>query len=288
MTSFGVVSALRRLIGQKSIGHAGTLDRAATGLLVVCTGTMTRLSRYLIDKDKRYIGTITLGVVTDSCDGEGTVVEKKAADFVTREMILRVLDSFLGEILQRPPEYSALKINGMRASDRMRKGESIEMKERQVTIRSIDLLSFDPENMTVTIDVACSKGTYIRSLARDIGEKLGCGGFLSGLVRTRSGDLRLEDALTLEELKGVLEGAETNRRFLLSAGDVLTGMGRIVVNDLGVKKVHNGAVFGRELTLSVEQSGTSRYTIWSEGKNLIAIADVDIDNWLIIYLNVFK
>ncbi|HEY1405014.1 MAG TPA: tRNA pseudouridine(55) synthase TruB [Spirochaetota bacterium] len=288
MTSFDVIAVLRKIIGQRRIGHAGTLDKSATGLLVVCTGRLTRLVHYLIEKDKEYTGTITLGITTDSDDREGEILERRPIDGISEQMIIDAVSSFQGEILQRPPVYSALKIEGKRASDRTRRGEVLEMKERPVTIHRISVKEINLPVGEVIIDVKCSKGTYIRSLARDIGEKLGCGGYLSALRRTRCGELSVDSALTLDDLRTVLESGETDRKFCVSGGEALSQMTRIVLDRTGIEKVKNGARFAPENIIFRGQNDTLRYAIDDEDKNLIAIADVDIDNWSINYLNVFN
>jgi tRNA pseudouridine55 synthase len=288
VTSFGVIGQLRKIIGERRIGHAGTLDKAASGLLVVCTGWSTRLSRYLLESDKRYSGMITLGVETDSCDSEGKVVSRHTITGITEAAVRKAVASFEGEIMQRPPEYSALKIEGRRASDRIRRGETVEMKERPVVIRAIVLTGFNPDEGTITVDVTCSKGTYIRSLARDIGRSLGCGAHLSALRRTASGVFSIEDAVTVDELTRILEGGSTDRRFLRSPREACTGMGVMTLNADGVGKALHGAFFTAEEVLHTEVKGNSPFTVEDERKNLIAIAQVDIDNWSVNYLNVFN
>jgi len=288
MTSFDVIAVLRKMIGERRIGHSGTLDKAASGLLVICTGRLTRLSFHLTEKDKSYSGVISLGTVTDSCDSEGTILEKRDFSGITEQMVIDTANSFKGEILQRPPVFSAVKIEGKRASDRARSGENVEMKERPVSIHRIEVTGFDPVNGTVDLEVECSKGTYIRSLARDMGAKLGCGAYLSALRRTKCGEHSIDSALSLDALKEVLAGAECGKKFLLSGSDAIQGMPRIVLDSSGAEKVRHGAPFKRESMLLRDQNSTLRYAVEDEVKNLIAIADIDIDNWSINYLNVFN
>ena len=287
MTSFDVVGKLRRILSQRKIGHCGTLDKAASGLLIICTGKGTRLSQYFLEKDKCYTGVIKLGIETDSCDSEGEVIRTAAAGHITLEMIEFAAERFRGSIVQKPPVYSALKIGGKRASDLARKGIDVEMKERPVEIRRLDIKDFSPDEGLVTIEVECSKGTYIRSLARDMGQVLGCGAYLHSLVRTSAGMFRLDDAVTPDELKAYLEGTDTGKTFSLSLYDAAAGMGQIVVDAAGAEKVSHGAPFTREQVISAESRKGERYAISSGAKNLIAIADVDIDNWRVEYRNVF-
>ncbi|HNX58300.1 MAG TPA: tRNA pseudouridine(55) synthase TruB [Spirochaetota bacterium] len=291
MTSFDVIAVLRKLIGTRKIGHSGTLDKAASGLLVVCTGRLTRLAFHLTEKEKSYAATVSLGTVTDSCDSEGIIISRHDFSDVTEKMVLDAIESFKGEILQKPPVFSALKIGGKRASDRARGGEEIEMKERPVTIHRMDMIRFDSAKGTIELEIDCSKGTYIRSLARDIGGKLGCGAYLSSLRRTRCGEHRIESSLTPDELRKVLDGSECagcDRKFLLSASEAMKGMSLMVLDAPGAEKVSHGGFFTPENVLFRDQTPGLRYAVEDEGKNLIAIADVDIDNWSINYLNVFN
>jgi tRNA pseudouridine55 synthase len=290
MTSFDVISKMKRILSQRKIGHAGTLDKAASGLLVVCAGKATRLSAYFLEKDKSYRGVFQLGIETDSCDGEGEVTSRKDPSFVTESMVNTAAEQFRGQIIQTPPVYSALKINGKRASDLAREGREVEMKQRQVTIYRFDIVDFNKAEMTITVDVDCSKGTYIRSIARDFGEKLGCGAYLKGLVRRSCGSFSLDEAMTPDELAACLNGEPTAKAFRLKALDALSEMGHIVVNDEGAAKIWNGAQFSRESVLSLDAGPDAVYAVYAvadSDKNLIAIAEVDIDNWQIKYRNVF-
>jgi tRNA pseudouridine55 synthase len=207
--SLGVSSAhalnqLKRLFPRGTkIGHAGTLDPLATGVLVVLLGRATKLSDRLMAGDKGYVGTIRLGATSATDDAEGPIVASENATPVQESALRAALATFVGEIQQKAPAISALKIAGKRASDRVRAGETIELKVRTIRIDRIELKSYAwPE---ATIEVACGKGTYIRSIARDVGEALGVGGYLSALMRTRVGPITLQQSATLEQLteKGV-------------------------------------------------------------------------------------
>jgi tRNA pseudouridine55 synthase len=197
-SSFRVVSKVRRLIGGGKVGHGGTLDPLATGVLVVLIGKATKRSSSLLTSDKEYRATIHLGVTTDTLDAEGTVMEEREVEGFSLDEIEGVLDSLRGEILQTPPMYSAVRYGGKRLYQLARKGVSVPVKPRRVAVHRLELLSYEHPSLDVMIE--CSKGTYVRALARDIGEKLGCGAHLADLTRTRVGAFRLEDCLKMSEV----------------------------------------------------------------------------------------
>ena len=211
MSSFGALARVRTLISQCigrrkiKIGHAGTLDPLATGVLILCTGRKTKEIETLQYHSKEYTATLQLGATTPSFDREHTVDFTYPALHITRELIESVLPRFVGEIQQVPPEYSACKVGGKRAYKLKRKGQDVELKAKTLRIDEIELTSFDRERMQMSIRVVCGKGTYIRALARDIGQALGSGAFLTTLCRTRLGDVRVEDCLTLEDFPAWLD-----------------------------------------------------------------------------------
>lgn len=204
-TSFDVVGKIRwhlcRHLGVKKlkVGHTGTLDPLATGVVVVCTGKKTKMIEQLQDHVKEYVATLQLGATTPSYDLEKPIDKTYPTEHITRELIDEVLPRFKGEIWQTPPTFSAVKIDGKRAYEYARKGQEVEIKPKLLVIDELEILSFRPETMELTIRVVCSKGTYIRALARDIGEALGSGAHLTALCRTRVGDVRLEDCITIEQ-----------------------------------------------------------------------------------------
>lgn len=198
-TSFQMVSFVRKRSGVRRVGHAGTLDPAATGVLLVCLGQASRISEYLMDLRKTYRGTITLGATTTTYDAEGEVVATGDASGVTEAMVREALTAFVGEILQTPPAYSAVKVSGQRAYRMARKGEPVALKARPARVYRIEVLRFAPP--AVEVEVECAKGTYIRSVAHDVGQVLGCGAHLSALRRTRVGPFTIEDALTRDDLE---------------------------------------------------------------------------------------
>ena len=201
MSSHDIVGAVRRVLHTKKVGHAGTLDPGAAGVLPVAVGPATRLIEYLEHADKSYRAEMQLGYTTASGDDLSPVTERLATfTMPTAEQVKAVLPRFMGRITQTPSAYSAIKINGQRACDRMRQGEQVEMPSREVVIHRLELLACRTADHTLLLDVDCSRGTYIRSLCTDLGQALGIPAVMTFLVRTRVGDFRLADALTLEEL----------------------------------------------------------------------------------------
>lgn len=204
MTSFGALAHVRYLISRKmhvkrvKTGHAGTLDPLATGVLILCTGKATKQIERLQLHDKEYTATLQLGATTPSFDREHEVDKTYPTAHITRELIERVLAGFVGDIQQVPPVFSAVMVNGDRAYELARKGGDVELKAKTVHISELELTAFDAETMQLSIRVVCGKGTYIRSLARDIGAALGSGAYLTALCRTRLGDVRIEDCYTLD------------------------------------------------------------------------------------------
>ncbi len=206
LTSHDVVARLRKITKVRQIGHTGTLDPFATGVLPICIGKATRLIEYL-DDDKEYLATVQFGKNTATYDLEGEITatfDKK----VTEEDVKNTLKDFEGEISQIPPIYSAIKVNGKKLYDYARQGQDIEIKPRKVTISKIELKEFDKTSQSAKITVACSKGTYIRSIAYDLGAKLGCGGYLTALERTKAGKFQVNTTIKLEDLTEVSQIVE--------------------------------------------------------------------------------
>jgi tRNA pseudouridine55 synthase len=205
MTSHDVVNRARRIFKMKKIGHAGTLDPMATGLLILLIGRATRLSQYLMSLDKVYEGSVTLGITTDSQDAVGNVISTRQVPDLDRAAVDKVLSSFVGDQYQIPPMFSAIKKEGVPLYKLARKGQTIEREPRFIRVSTFDLLRYDPPNLDIR--VKCSKGTYVRTLAHDIGEKIGCGAHLSSLCRTASDYFRVEDAHTLTMLEEMSPGS---------------------------------------------------------------------------------
>ena len=214
MTSFGALAFVRTRVSRKvgvkrvKIGHAGTLDPLATGVLILCTGKKTKEIERLQLHDKEYTATLQLGATTPSYDMEHEVDATYPTAHITREMIDQTLKQFVGDIQQVPPEYSACKIGGDRAYELMRKGKEVELKAKTVHVDEIELTDFNPETMQMSIRVLCGKGTYIRSLARDIGRALESGAYLTALCRTRLGGVRIEECITIDDFPQWLENQE--------------------------------------------------------------------------------
>ncbi len=218
MTSNSVVAAVKKYSGQAHVGHTGTLDPNASGVLPICVGKATKLAEYFLADEKEYIGEILFGTETDSCDTEGNITLTNDR-IPTEDEIREVLPSFIGEIVQYPPMYSAIKINGKKAYELARNNEEVDIPPRNVFVQSIEILSFTAPDRVV-IKVRCSKGTYIRSLARDIARALECAGCLSMLVRTQCGVFDIASAVTLDEVKKAFAEFDHNR-VMLDPNDIL-------------------------------------------------------------------
>ena len=216
MSSFGALAHIRYLVSKRlhvkrvKMGHAGTLDPLATGVLILCTGKETKNIEQLQRHTKEYTATLQLGATTPSYDREHTVDYTYPTRHVTRELIEATLPQFVGDIMQRPPLYSACMVAGDRAYELARKGRDVELAPKPIHIDEIELTDFNPDKMQMSIRVVCGKGTYIRSLARDIGAALGSGAFLTALCRTRVGDVRIEDCLTFDDFPAWLEKEVNN------------------------------------------------------------------------------
>ncbi len=241
-TSFDVVAKLRGILKQKKIGHTGTLDPDAEGVLVVCLGNATKLCDILTDKDKCYTATLLLGITTDTEDISGTVITSTEV-CVSEEEVMAAILSFVGEYEQTPPMYSALKVNGKKLYELAREGKVIERQKRRVSIYSIELLHM--ELPQVVFRVSCGKGTYIRSLCRDIGEQLGCGGVMEHLVRdsvnsTETGKcFHMKNSLKLSEIEDLVE-ENTLDAHILSVDEMFPNLPRFQVTPAGQKKLQNG------------------------------------------------
>lgn len=210
MSSFGALAHVRYLMSKRlgkkvKIGHAGTLDPLATGVLVLCTGKTTKLIDQLQQHTKEYIATMQLGATTDSYDREHTVNHTYPTKHITRELIDSTIPQFIGDVQQVPPTYSAVKVNGDRAYALRRQGDSVELKPKTVRIDEIEVLDFNPEDMTMAIRVVCGKGTYIRAIARDLGRALKSGAYLTSLHRTRVGEVKVEECVDFDHFSEWLD-----------------------------------------------------------------------------------
>ena len=235
-TSYDIVRDVKKLLGAKKVGHAGTLDPLATGILAVCVGEATKLSRFLLHDDKEYRATMLLGVRTDTLDREGAVIDRREPHLQESE-IREAVEGFAGRIEQRAPKYSAVKFKGKPLYKWTRQGVDIEPPLRGVTIHRISVAEM--QMPYVTFDVSCSKGTYIRSLCADIGDRLGCGGCLSDLRRVRSGSFSQEDAVSLEGLSDE-ERREVLKKKMIPLAQMLPGVGTIVVDQGTADRIRKG------------------------------------------------
>ncbi len=217
MTSHAVVQVVRQGTGIRRAGHTGTLDPRASGVLVVLVGPAVRLSEYVSASDKRYQAIIRLGETTDTYDGDGEVVTRRPVD-ITTEQIEEALTHFEGTVEQTPPAYSAKRVQGKKAYELAREGEAVELEPKEIDVYHLELLEWDPPE--AIIDVFCSSGTYVRSLANDLGELLGCGGHLVGLRRTKSGEFALRDAIQLRKLEEAFETGDWYK-YLIPAAEAL-------------------------------------------------------------------
>lgn len=240
ITSFGAVAKIKRAAHEKRVGHTGTLDPMATGVLPVLLGRATALSGLMLDADKRYTATVRLGVATDTDDITGTVIKNGEVN-VTSEQLNNAVSHFTGEIMQRPPAYSALKKDGVRLYTLARMGETVEVPERRVTVFSADVVSYINEKNEFTVNFHVSKGTYIRSLARDIGEFLGCGACLSSLCRTYTGGFSLSQCISPDAL------TEQNiSEYILSEEKAVEYLKEVQVTKKQAVRFSNGGQLGFE------------------------------------------
>ena len=236
-TSHDVVQKVRGILREKKIGHTGTLDPLATGVLVLCIGKAAKIIRYLESDDKEYTAELKLGTVTDTQDADGRILETKEYAPPTAEAIAAVLRQFEGAIRQRPPAYSALKVSGVPSYRLARAGTLTAHAERPVTVHAIGLLDYrDPK---VRFTVTCSKGTYVRTLCADIGERLGTGAHLTALVRTRSGLFRLEESRSLEQVEQAAAAGNAGS-LLLSLSEALRGLPEVVIGDADKARIVHG------------------------------------------------
>ncbi len=260
MTSHDVVNRVRRIVGTKKVGHTGTLDPDAEGVLPVCINRGTKVADMLTVSDKRYTAEFKLGITTDTLDISGTVLEQRPVN-VTKEQIAECIKSFVGKIEQIPPMYSAIKVGGRKLCDLARKGIEVERKARTVDIYSIDIL--DVKGDCFTIDVKCSKGTYIRTLGSDIGEKLGCGAVMTRLVRTQSSIFKAESSVKLEDL------TTDNYKDYVILADELFDCDKITVKGELLAKVLNGNA------IKYDGAQGAQYKVYDEDGNFLCLSEMD-------------
>ena len=269
-TSHDIVYAIRRLTGIKKVGHTGTLDPMATGVLPICIGSATKVADMLTLSDKAYTAEFVLGKTTDTLDAEGEFLTESKVN-VTEDEIRAAIMSFVGEIEQIPPMYSAIKQNGKKLYELARQGIEVERKPRKVTINSIDILKI--KGAAVTIDVSCSKGTYIRTLCADIGEKLGVGAYMTKLRRTKTGMFDISESHTLEEL-GTLKpeagtlNEGTLKNVLIPIDKIFEEYPEIILNEKQKKSVTNG------VRMTYKGKENQSYRVYDENKNFLCISKI--------------
>ena len=267
-TSHDVVAIVRRTIHMKKVGHTGTLDPDAEGVLPVCVGKATKLSDVIMDGRKSYRAMLRLGMTTTTEDASGEVLETKEVDF-NEDKIREVVASFIGRLEQVPPMYSAVKVNGKKLYELAREGKEIERKSRTIEVYDIRIRQFLPPDR-VEIDVDCSKGTYIRTLCSDIGKALGCGGHMAELLRTRTGAFSLENAIKLDELKALAE-QEKVETVLLTMEEALEDFPVVKVSEKSQKFLYNGGKIQ-------ERFLTEKPAVLTEGE---IVATYDYENNLV-------
>jgi tRNA pseudouridine55 synthase len=270
MTSHDVVQLVRKGTGIRRVGHTGTLDPRASGVLVILVGPAVRLSEFVSASDKRYQATLRLGSSTSTFDSEGELTGTSPVDHMTEEMFEDALKQFVGEIDQVPPPYSAVKVKGKKAYEMARKGEVIDLEPRKIQVYSLDLLEWAPPE--AVIDVYCSSGTYVRSLANDLGRVLGVGAHLVGLRRTKSGQFSLRDAVSLRRLTDAFDAGNWYQ-FLIPAAEALSDWPAIELDPDQVEKVRHG----HRVPATPDSAGLAR-GISSQG-DLVALLEAVEGEW---------
>lgn len=271
MTSHDVVSAVRRILNTKKVGHTGTLDPDASGVLPICIGKATKVSELILNKDKGYICELTLGITTDTYDSSGEIIERVDNVNFTKEEIENAFDTQRGHIDQLPPIYSALKVNGKRMCDLVRSGraDEINLKTRPVNIKELDILSI--KGNKIMFYVKCSKGTYVRSICFDIGKELGCGGHMSFLLRTSSGKFDLDNGITIEELEEY-KNNNTLDNHLYDIDYVLSNFKHIVIHPNAEKYYINGGIIDERRFLEKTFDKNDEFVrVYNEQKEFIGV-----------------
>lgn len=287
-TSHDVVARLRRIVGQKKIGHTGTLDPEAEGVLPVCLGKATKLCDLLTDKDKTYEAVLLLGISTDTQDTTGKILEEKNTADLRKEAVREVVLSFEGEYDQIPPMFSALKVGGKKLYELARDGKEVERKPRHVQIYRIRILQIDLPR--VRMEVTCSKGTYIRTLCHDIGEKLGCGGCMESLLRTRVERFGVAESLRISEVEQLMDEG-TLQEHMIKVDEMFPDYQKVYLTPEASAAVRNGNSFrlGDVIWIS-ELSGfqnAERVRVYDEERNFIAVYEFEKENQLFKIVKMF-
>lgn len=266
-TSHDVVAIVKKVLGEK-VGHTGTLDPNATGVLPLLIGKGTKLSKYLIEHDKKYQATLKLGIKTDTLDITGNILENKEVLIDKNVKIEEVLKSFIGKQKQYPPMYSAVKIKGKKLYQYAREGKQVEIQPRIIEIYNIKLDNYNEIEKEIVFTVSCSKGTYIRTMCEDIAEKLGTIGCMKELERLQVGRFKLEDSITIQELKDYIENKSCIEEHLIKCEEIFKNNDKIILNDKKIQLFLNGVKLRYELKDDV-------YRIYTEENNFIGIGVVN-------------
>lgn len=274
-TSFDVIAKLRGIMKIRRLGHGGTLDPMATGVLPVFVGTATKACDIMPDSSKSYRAAFELGKITDTQDITGTVLSSSDMS-VKRESIEEIIPGFIGKIMQLPPMYSAVQVNGQRLYDLARRGIEVERQPREIEVKSLTLADYDEESRRGVLEISCGKGTYIRTIIHDIGEKLGCGGIMTALVRTSSGGFTLSDCHTLDELQSA---ADENRleELILPIERVFDSLPKLKLNEVQTRMYRNGVKLDINRINRIKQ-GVSRYSVYGFDGCFAGIAEADREN----------
>jgi len=276
-TSHDVVAKMRGILKMKKIGHTGTLDPDATGVLPVCMGKATKLVDMITDKDKTYEAVLKLGITTDTQDITGNIL-KTAEVTVTYQQIEEVIKSYIGEYLQLPPMYSAIKVDGKKLYELARQGIEIDRERRKVTIKDIRILGYSKEEQEVSISVDCGKGTYIRTLSHDIGETLGCGGTMKSLIRTAVGYFHIEKALKLSEIEELVR-EELLESYIMPTDKIFESYSKLNVDQEFHKLIYNGNSFRKEHTIQpLQEVTTELIRVYDAEDEFIAIYRYDTED----------
>jgi len=270
-TSHDVVAIVKKLFKAKT-GHTGTLDPNATGVLPICLGKATKLADYIMADTKGYKATLKLGITTDTQDIWGEVISTKDVN-CSLEEITNVVKSFVGKQTQIPPMYSAIKINGKKLYELAREGKEIERKSREIEVYSIDILSFNGKD-EITLDIVCSKGTYIRTICHDIGEKLGCGGSMVNLLRFKSGNFLVDNAIKISELREKVENGDLS--FIMPMETVFANFTKIKAYENAQKYIENGNKININLT-NLDEKNTKKaekYVVYDFEGKLVGIFEI--------------
>lgn len=280
-TSFDVIAVLRRLLGQKKIGHTGTLDPNATGVLPILLGNATKTQDLILNHDKSYIADFKLGKTTNTLDVWGTVTSEMHS-CVSKQDVLNVLPEFRGEINQVPPMFSAVQKNGHRLYDLARQGIEVERESRRVTVYSLELMEFDEKAQSGTLEITCSKGTYVRTIIDDIGKKLGCGAVMTALRRTQACGFGLDDCITLEQAKELAANGELED-CVKSVESMFEQCGYVVVSDAQAKRFSNGGALdiARTYLAKIDVSDGQIFRVKNRQNEFLGLGRIDKENGLL-------